>query len=184
MTAFDLDENSSWDIVPYAAANTEEVIAGRKLHMRSINNSWWYARQLLNKLAQMVYGTVYELSPELGTFDIVTLGNMLLHVRDPFLAIQRAAGVSKKYIAITELTKPFILWNQPPIQINSDQHFCQFLPSHKNQSPNETWWYLPAETLTEFLQILGFNKIQKNRFMATFKDGKKYEFYCLLGEKT
>jgi len=40
--------------------------------------------------ARMVYGSVYAIPTAIGAVDVATFGSVLLHVRDPFIALQNA----------------------------------------------------------------------------------------------
>ncbi|MBS1959523.1 MAG: methyltransferase domain-containing protein [Bdellovibrionales bacterium] len=183
VTSFDLSHEQSWDIIPYAGVDIESIVKTRKEHIRRLNNSWWYAHQKFNSKAKMVYGSVYEIDQSLGSFDVVTLNNMLLHVRDPFLAIQKAASICKNEIVITELNEPFFFWNQEKVDSPNNQCFQQFLPRAAKKEPFETWWFLPVPMLKEILNILGFNKIDMNTHIQVFENGKEFKFNTLVGRR-
>jgi len=54
------------------------------------------ARRLLGSSVERVHGTVYDLDPaELGRFDVVTMGSLLLHLREPLRALEAVRGVCR-----------------------------------------------------------------------------------------
>ncbi len=54
------------------------------------------AKQLLGSGAQRVVRSVYDATPdELGTFDLVFCGSVLIHLRDQVLALERIAALTK-----------------------------------------------------------------------------------------
>jgi tRNA (mo5U34)-methyltransferase len=54
------------------------------------------ARRLLGSAVERVQSNVYELSPEaVGEFDLVTCGSLMLHLRDPVLALERIRAVCR-----------------------------------------------------------------------------------------
>ncbi|NVO17983.1 MAG: methyltransferase domain-containing protein [Rhodoplanes sp.] len=183
VVAYDLDDKHEWDIVPYKKAEVDAVIEQRKQHLRRINNSWWLSHQKYQSNAKMAYGSVYDLNDSLGDFDIVTVKNMLLHVRDPFLALHRAASLARDRIVVTELTKPFFFWNQEQIQPQSGQLYLQFLPRADRLEPIESWWFLPTATIVEILKILGFQTMTTNLHKQTFRDGQSIEFCTIVGQR-
>jgi 2-polyprenyl-3-methyl-5-hydroxy-6-metoxy-1,4-benzoquinol methylase len=182
--AFDLSEKQDWDAVPFAKSDFKAIIEARREHIRKLNNAWWYSHKLLGKKAKKMYGSVYDLSQDVGHFNVVTLCNILLHLRDPFLAMQKAASLAEEYLIITELAKPFSLWDEPVIEAAEGQNFCQFLPKHAKQEPWDTWWYLPENTLIEMLKILGFDAIEVRHFWPKFRDGNRYEFTSIVGKRS
>jgi SAM-dependent methyltransferase len=103
VTAFDLSKEQEWDIVPYANFDFTQHIVERKQHIDRTNNAYWFAHDAYKSEARMVYGTVYQIPDAIGEFDICTFGSVLLHLRDPFLALQRASMHTRKTIVITDV---------------------------------------------------------------------------------
>jgi hypothetical protein len=156
MSAYDLSENQEWDLVPYSTHDLTQQIRGRKAHMRKINNSWWFAHERFKSKARVAYGTVYDLSDKLGRFDVVTLGSILRHLRDPFLAMQRAASVSLDTMIVTD--RPLPACDQA-IALTSNGRLVRFLPDARTGEPLETWWDLSPNFIAEVLQMLGFTDL-------------------------
>jgi len=53
------------------------------------------ARELLGSRVERVVGSIYHATPrELGTFDLVFCGSVLIHLRDQLLALERIAALS------------------------------------------------------------------------------------------
>ena len=156
VVAYDLSDSHEWDIVPYAALDVRGIAEGRKAHMRKINNAWWFAHERFKSTARVSYGTAYDVSERLGRFDIVTLSAILLHLRDPFLALQRAASVSDDTIVVTDWPPARRL--EPLAQLD-DWRRVRFMPDHRSTGPVETWWQVTPEFVGEALQILGFGDL-------------------------
>ena len=100
---YDLSEEHPWDVVPYGGIVTEEQNQDRRKTLRGLNNAWWLAHEVFGSNARVVYGTVYDLPPGIGSVDIATFGSVLLHLRDPFLALQNAAALARESIIVTDL---------------------------------------------------------------------------------
>jgi SAM-dependent methyltransferase len=112
----------------------------------AIRNAYWYAHRAYSSRAKCYYGDVYHLPDELGQFDIVLVGAILCHLRDPVGALTSIARRSRRTLVITE---PMVESREP---------FMSFLPrpSHANNAPHNTWWHLSVGLYGMFLEILGF----------------------------
>jgi hypothetical protein len=179
VVAFDLSEEQDWDIVPFADRDFSEYVRSRKAHIRRINNGWWYARERFQSNARMVYGTVYDVSPRLGLFDVVTLGSILLHLRDPFLAMQKAASVARDTMVVTQVP---LSAREQAIALLSNGRVVRFLPDARTGEPWETWWTLSPDFIIEVLQILGFSRITFSRHQQRYLD-KDTEVYTIMARR-
>ncbi len=151
----------------------------RKKHVKKINNSWWYAHERVQSRARVAYGTVYDLPPRLGHFDIVTLGAILLHLRDPFLAMQRAASVADT-VVVTDLPLP--PREQTITEVFGNNRVVKFLPDAGARSPWETWWTISPDFVAEVLKILGCRKVAFSRHHQRYM-GQEMELYTVVGRR-
>ena len=103
VVAYDLSYKDQWDIVPYENFNYIQIIKDRKEKIRKLNNSFWFVHNALKSTSKVVYGNIYDIPEEIGKYDICTLGSILLHVRDPFLALQKVSNHTNKTIIITDI---------------------------------------------------------------------------------
>ena len=185
VVAYDLSENDAWDIEPYGGQSAPEILEERKKLIRKINNAWWFTHHLRKSDANVVYGNIYNLPPAIGPVDIATFGSILLHLRDPFLALQKAAGLVRESIVVTEAVPvfqrtralSFLIWLG-----KLDQRIAtyliptlNFLPDPDRSHPWDTWWNLSPELVIRFLKILGFPKIQLSYHEQTHNFGKDLE---------
>jgi hypothetical protein len=157
VVAYDLSEKDSWDIVPYGARHAEELaklVSDRRRHIALLNNGYWYAHKALNSRARVVYGSVYEVPQEIGPVDIVTFTSILLHVRDPFLAMARASRLARESLVVTEMVR-----EQPQAPESTEGRglpYMRFLPDAERLEPWETWWSLTPQIVCRFAEVLGF----------------------------
>jgi len=180
VTGYDLSDQQEWDIVPYHDLDYTAHIAQTKAHVRRLNNSWWFARKHFRSTARVAYGTVYELSPQLGGYDIVTMGSILLHLRDPFLAVQKAASLARDTLVVTDLLPST---KQRAIGSVSDEgSIARFLPDAQSCSPTETWWRLSPQLVAEFAKILGFKDIDISVHRQRFAGGE-LDLYTLVSRR-
>lgn len=168
--AHDLSPDDAWDIVPYANLDFRAIHQARAERLRQVNNAWWLAHRLLNSQARVVYSSVYALPQQIGAVDIAIVGSILLHLRDPFLALQKAAALARSTLVVTEATPVFQRSPLYPLAralAKLDRRIAaylipqlNFLPDPAQQAPWDTWWNLSADLVGRWLAILGFTNQQ------------------------
>ena len=67
-----------------------------------VNNGWWLCHRALGSSARVVYGDVHDIPASIGTVDVATFGALLLHLRDPFLALASALRMVREAVVVTE----------------------------------------------------------------------------------
>ncbi len=153
VVAYDLSEKHSWDIVPHAANDMEHLTRQRAEHLRRLNNSFWFAHAAFHSRAKVVYGSIYDIPEDIGFYDIGTLGSILLHLRDPFLALQRVAAHITDTIVVTDTRLP---WKDEFFSLFRKQPLINFLPDASRPEQYDGWWQLSPGLVVRFLKILGF----------------------------
>jgi hypothetical protein len=176
VVAYDLSDEQEWDIVPYDGFDYEQQILLRKEHMRRINNGFWFAHRANNSHAKMTYGTVYEMPDDIGQFDICVFGSILLHLRDPFLALQRALSHVKETVVVTDVAP-----SHTNNRLFRGRRLIEFLPNASNCSPTEAWWNLSPELVSEFLQILGFVNTKVSFHRQLINGKHEAQLYTIVG---
>ena len=71
-------------------------------HFRRLRNGYAFSHALLESKANLVLGDIYSMSQSVQPHDIVLVGQILVHLRDPLIALQQAAKVTKDTLIITE----------------------------------------------------------------------------------
>lgn len=93
VVATDIESHEEWDWPPaYRARGLEYLksVAGEK------GQGFAIASKVLSSSVRRVFISVYDLSPEnVGVFDVVVCGSLLLHLRDPFRALESVRSVCK-----------------------------------------------------------------------------------------
>lgn len=162
VVAYDLSEKESWDIVPYSDYDYNDFVYKRKLHIEKINNAFWLAHKSFNSKVNMVHGTVYAIPEEIGKVDISTFGLVLVHVRDPFLALQNALRLTRKTVVITEVAHENSRKEELMRRLLGKKRtpHMGFEPNFHECFPFETWWRLTPEILKQFIGVLGFDRAE------------------------
>jgi hypothetical protein len=174
---FDLSDEFDWDSVP--GDSHSDPGEPTKEGMRKMNNSFWYTRALLGSNAKMVYGTVYDIPEAIGPIDISVFGSLLIHLRDPFFALQNALNLTTETVIIAN---PFSLGSIPLHILSFIKPVAAFIPSSRNKSVRYGWWSLSPKTVIEFLRLLGFPNTNviyhTQRYM-----GKRQFVYTVVGKR-
>lgn len=87
VVAIDLDDEHELDWPPRRRVPKDGVVRG---------SGFALAKELLDSKVERVVRSVYHAKPEdLGTFDLVFCGSVLIHLRDQLLAMERIANLTK-----------------------------------------------------------------------------------------
>jgi SAM-dependent methyltransferase len=179
--SYDLSEADSWDIVPLSGIDAAEHARIRKAHIRRINNGYWFCHAARGSKARMAHGTVYRIDPALGPVDISVFGSILLHLRDPFLALHNAAQVTQETMIVSDIVPGGHVLSRllAPFMGRS----MGFKPRFARNKPWETWWSLPPRLVVEFLGVLGFEATVTTHHSQILM-GRRMPMYTIVGTRT
>ena len=107
-------------------------------------NAYWLCHRLLRSKAEVFYGNIYDLPPDLGMFDVAIIGAVLEHLSDPITALA----------SISRLTKETMVLVTPLLQ--TDEKVARFEGSADNPDQDYTWWTYSVGLYKEVLAMLGF----------------------------
>lgn len=183
VVAYDLSPEHSYDVVPYARAGYGQDLAGRvRTHIERTNNAFWLGHRLLGSNARLAQGTVYDISPELGVFDVVTLGAILLHVRDPFRALDQALARAGDTVVVTDRTQGPLL--RLPLRLSSHLgRTMLFRPEATTCRPEATWWRLNPHVIASMLAVLGFEDA-RTTYHRQLYEKKKTPLFTVVARRT
>jgi SAM-dependent methyltransferase len=150
VVSYDLSEDHDWDIVPFHANRDDGAAVRRRGHLRRINNGYWLCHGAFQSRARMVHGTVYAMPPSIGPVDVAVFGSILLHLRDPFLALENGARLATEAVIVADIS-PY-----GPIG-NRFRRNPRFMPrGDRPDGITDGWFRLPPLLVQEYLAILGF----------------------------
>lgn len=163
VVSFDTPSASEWDLVPHYQFQEkwDEHVQQLVLSLKRVQNAYWYLHRENNSSARLNLGDIYRLPAELGNFDIVVMGMVLGHLRDPFQAIYSASRLCRDKIVITNQApeeKPRSFWKRKKKKAAPATAF--FTPSAED-AVKVVWWGLSVECIERMLGTLGFRVIQK-----------------------
>jgi hypothetical protein len=153
VVSMDLEPAQPMDYVPYTDPDygLDELREVRHARRYAVQRGYWLAHRLLGSAARMYYGTAYDLPAELGMFDVVVIGMMLPHTRDPFSVLEQAAARASETLIVVQ---------QAP-QI--DDAWAYFMPDSATGEPLVAWWSMSELCLARMLGVLGFDVVSKIR---------------------
>jgi hypothetical protein len=146
VVGFDLGWNLSADLLPLPGRDLERMAIDHLRLVSHIQNAWWFLKHDHDLGCRAVYGSIYDMPDDLGRFDVAVFGSILLHLRDPFSALQQAAMRTDEAIVVVEplrhagasLHEPVLTWNVT-----------------NGANPNG-WWAFSPTTIVEMLSLFGF----------------------------
>jgi tRNA (mo5U34)-methyltransferase len=140
--AIDVADPAEWDW-PHGStdATREAVVAGQVL-----GEGFALARAALASDVERRALSVYELSPEeVGSFDLVHVGSLLLHLRDPVGALERVRSVCAGELVLADAVDPRL------------ERWGRRRPRATLDGRGRPWWWRPnAAALARMAQAAGF----------------------------
>ena len=113
------------------------------------------ARELFDSKVERVNQSIYSATPEeLGTFDIVFCGSVILHLRDQLLALERIAGLcgdSGKFISTEEYDRLASLVPFPVSRYLADRDAAV------------VFWLPSVKTWKRMMWTAGFDRVEEQR---------------------
>ena len=119
------------------------------LDFEGIRNAYWTAHHAFGSQARCHYGDVYNLTDEIGEFDVALVCQILVHLRDPIAALTSVAARCRGKLVITE----GMLDSEHPVGV--------FL-GYREQAeryPNNSWWHYSTTLYRQMIGILGFKVV-------------------------
>jgi tRNA (mo5U34)-methyltransferase len=114
---------------------------------RPTGSGFRLAQEILGSTVERIECSVYDLDPEVvGTFDLVFISDLLVHLRDPHLALERAYSVCRGEVLVADVYTPCL-------EGMGDQALAWFT------APGETWWLPNIATLKRMMRTAGFEAI-------------------------
>ena len=142
VTSFDADGPERYEYLPGSVGGIDVD------RYRRFRNGYDFAHQHMQSKAKLVLGDIYSMSNSVPMHDIVLIGQILVHLRDPLSALQQASLLAKNTLIVTEGSFEF----DAPISV--------FLGS---KSVFYAWWHLSTALYRHWLDMLGFDVVSISR---------------------
>jgi hypothetical protein len=136
----------------------------------TMGESFAVAHHLLESKVQRVERSVYDLDPNVdGLYDFVFISDVLIHLRDPQLAIERAASVCRGELIVADVYSP---------ELDGLGH----VPAAQFLGPGETWWYPNVACIKQMMTVAGFEPVTEiSRFVLDSVGGNRINKVVLRG---
>jgi hypothetical protein len=208
VVAVELAPGKAHDFIPHARAGNRARFLRETQHgLDRMRNSYWLGHRALRSRARVHYGSAYALPAALGLFDVSTFGCVLMHLRDPFLALANALRLTRETVILTlalnrqswepavmqrglltrvRLTarrwaKRLLGYGPPPP--HADAIPCMvFLPPSQPDN-TDTWWFFTPSVLQQFLDVLGFEDSRVTYHQQMYH-GRPHAMYTIVGQRT
>jgi tRNA (mo5U34)-methyltransferase len=155
VVALDLEQARELDLPPVVRQKMTPAELDRRM-----GDGFRLVHQARGSKVERVHCNVYDLSPELrGKFDIVHIGDVLLHLQNPAKALANICRVTKGYALISDIFDPRLdrLGKHPIIEFRGGLEDC-------------VWWYFSFASLEKMIRDAGFRSVE---LVAKFKYGMR-----------
>jgi tRNA (mo5U34)-methyltransferase len=105
------------------------------------------AKRALGSNVERVLLSAYDLSPELGTFDFVFCGDLLLHLKDPITPVENIRSVCTGSAVIVNVITKFRFNERKPMAI-------------LDGIENFSWWTTNLAGLEQIVRAAGFARVE------------------------
>ena len=145
VVALDLSTFAELDLPPRVRAGMPPGLG------REIGQGFELCRTVLGSKVRREVLSVYELSPErLGKFDLVFMGDLLLHLMNPMKALQNVCRVTAGEAIVVDVFHPVLPGR---------------LVTYESGVSHCIWWYLSYGALEQMVRDAGFGTVEcVNRF--------------------
>ncbi|MBW3663710.1 MAG: class I SAM-dependent methyltransferase [Actinobacteria bacterium] len=128
VVALDVPDASEWDWPVVAPEDVREAVSARHEGGRGFD----IAHAALESQVRRERVNVYDLDPtDIGTFDVIYLGSLLLHLRDPVGALERVRSICGGMLVLVETIDAGLTRRHP------DRAVAAF------DGRDRPWWWTP-----------------------------------------
>jgi tRNA (mo5U34)-methyltransferase len=152
VVATDLDSLADYDVPrqkrDLIVDRGEETLA--EVGLQPVGSGFKLAHELLGSKVKREIVNVYELSPEkVGTFDIVFVGYLLVHLRDPQTALENIFSVARDKVVVVEPVARDLEGLDRPVS------------SYVGTSYLGIWWEHNTRSWELMMHTAGFERIEE-----------------------
>lgn len=174
VVSFEVGYDRVIDLLPAVPRDGFEELRERLMaDLVGVNNSWWYLHRDRGLRARIAYGDIYDLPDDLGTFDVAFFGSILLHLRDPFRALEQAALRTTDRLIVTDMLYADLVPASGLLGLagralrrlartpgrpgaGDPRNLLRFAPEQDNPGVSTLWWHFSPAAVANMLHRLGF----------------------------
>jgi SAM-dependent methyltransferase len=167
----EMPETDRPQYIPYrqAAGQPAPAEADKRI-LPQIRRSYWLCHALYGSRAKIVHCNVHDVGDRVAGADIVLVGQILVHVRDPLNALTQCARAAGERLVIVEGS----FESAEPVM-----RFCG-----AERAPY-AWFHLSTALYETYLRILGFEirSISKASYRCGLHDVPMTELYTIVAQR-
>jgi len=149
VVAIDLLDPADWDWPAGSTADVREAIAQR----HAGGAGFEIAKRELGSAVERLDRSVYDLnSADVGEFDLVYVGSLLVHLRDPVAALERVRTVCRGELIVVD-----------GIDLPMSLRFPRRPVATLEAISRPWWWYPNVAGLTAMIEAAGFDVVEAPR---------------------
>jgi tRNA (mo5U34)-methyltransferase len=149
VVAIDVPDPRQWDWPPLSPPEAVAALAARQ----RAGAGFQLARDALGSQVERRAVSVYDLDPsEIGSFDFVYLGSLLIHLRDPVAALTRVRGVCGGELLLVDNYEPFLSLLAPRTPL-----------ARLDGRDRPWWWQANTAGVVRMVEAAGFEVVERPR---------------------
>jgi SAM-dependent methyltransferase len=156
VVSFDMDDKRRQHFLPYRG---HPCYDDKEAYYQQLNdgyqlwkNGYWLAHRTLGSKARLFHGDVYQLPTELGRFDVIIAGCIMMHLANPILALESISRVSADKIIIVDTIHPDEESRSAILQSRADDPGGHFI-----------WWVYSLGLYREVFAMMGYDIVETTR---------------------
>jgi tRNA (mo5U34)-methyltransferase len=156
VTAIDLDDPDDLDWPASLRADHDRALDETKADRFAL------AKRARGSKVERVIMSAYDLSPELGMFDFVFCGDLLVHLKDPITPVERIRSVcTGSAVIVNTITRFRFREKEPLATLDGIDHF--------------RWWSTNMAGLVRIVRAGGFERVEEAEpFELPFRTGGEW----------
>lgn len=153
VTSFDAADSRMFEVIPHAGVRADPDGVARRYaeSLERSKNAYWFCHDRLASRCRAYYGDVYNMGPDLGDYDVVLVGQILVHLKHPLMALDRIADRCRDVLVITEG------------MTDDGEPTATFLGDPARPDQLRAWWHFSVPFFVRYLGILGFTLVSRHR---------------------
>jgi tRNA (mo5U34)-methyltransferase len=153
---FDVFGRSAYPDVTTEKPSPDRILPdGRVIYYSPVSRGFWVMKDILGLKAEYVNARIYDICPELfdgRKFDLVFVGSVLMHLRDPIGALMAVRSVCRSRLIANSLRLP-----------DRDGERTPYMLLVSSDEDKITWWVPNKACLMQWFRAAGFSKIDAER---------------------
>jgi SAM-dependent methyltransferase len=149
VVSFDMSDARQQMFIPFKDnlyyRDYESFVKQHAAEVEQWKNAYWLCHRLLNSKAEVFYGDIFRLPPELGNFEVAIVGAVLEHLNDQITAMASIARLTTETMIIVS-----------PV-FETEERIARLEPTADNPAYDFTWWRYSVGAYREILKMIGFS---------------------------